>query len=75
MNNDNLEELRAAFAALQEAARRITEAIAEAVTQAVEPQRPEIPRPPKYLGPVNKANHTASRPPKRARSNCYKCRR
>jgi hypothetical protein len=29
-------------------------------------------RPPKYLGPVNKANHTASRPPRRARSSCYK---
>lgn len=33
---------------------------------------PKIPRPPKYLGPVNKANHTASRPPRRARSSCYK---
>ncbi len=33
---------------------------------------PKIPRPPKYLGPVNKANYTASRPPKQARSSCYK---
>lgn len=33
---------------------------------------PKIPRPPKYLGPVNKANHTASKPPRRARSSCYK---
>ena len=31
----------------------------------------KVPRPPKRLGPVNKANHTASRPPKRARSSCY----
>lgn len=31
----------------------------------------KVPRPPKRLGPVNKANFTASRPPKRARSSCY----
>lgn len=34
----------------------------------------KVPRPPKRLGPVNKANFTASRPPKRARSSCYRCR-
>ena len=34
--------------------------------------RQKTPRPPKCLGPVNKANHTASRPPRRARSSCYK---
>lgn len=34
----------------------------------------KVPRPPKRLGPVNKANHTASRPPRRARSSCYRCR-
>lgn len=34
----------------------------------------KVPRPPKRLGPVNKANHTASRPHKRARSSCYRCR-
>lgn len=33
-----------------------------------------IPRPPKQLGPVNKINHTASRPPRHARSSCYRCR-
>ena len=31
----------------------------------------KVPRPPKRLGPVNKANFTANRPPKRARSSCY----
>ena len=31
----------------------------------------KMPRPPKRLGPVNKANYTASRPPRRARSSCY----
>lgn len=31
----------------------------------------KVPRPPKRLGPVNKANYTASRPPRRARSSCY----
>lgn len=32
----------------------------------------KTPRPPKCLGPINKANHTANRPPRRARSSCYK---
>lgn len=31
----------------------------------------KAPRPPKRLGPVNKANYTANRPPRRARSSCY----
>jgi hypothetical protein len=36
----------------------------------IEPPRKQ-PRPPKCLGPVNKANYTANRPPRRARSSCY----
>lgn len=71
----SMDDMPGAFAALQEAGRRLAAAIAEAVAEVVEPPRPEIPRPPKCLGPVNKANHTASRPPKRARSSCYKRRR
>lgn len=35
----------------------------------------KLPRPPRYLGPVNKANYTANRPMRRARSNCYTRRR
>ena len=31
----------------------------------------KILRPPRRLGPVNKTNHAASRPPRRARSSCY----
>ena len=42
--------------------------------QEVIPKR-ELPRPPRYLGPVNKANYTANRPMRRARSNCYARRR
>lgn len=63
---------------------RLLEAMSEIEKQvlmeelAVDPADFEAPkkilRPPKQLGPVNKANHTASRPPKRARSSCYKCR-
>lgn len=34
------------------------------------PPPKKIPRPAKYIGPVNKANYTANRPPRRARSNC-----
>lgn len=30
----------------------------------------KIPRPPKRTGPVNKANYTANRPPRVARSSC-----
>lgn len=30
----------------------------------------KIPRPPKCTGPVNKANFSANRPPRRARSSC-----
>ena len=30
----------------------------------------KIPHPPKYIGPINKANYTANKPPRRARSNC-----
>lgn len=33
----------------------------------------KILRPPRRLGPVNKTNHAASRPPRRARSSCYRC--
>lgn len=34
------------------------------------PPPKKIPRPPKRLGPVNKVNYAANRPPRRARSNC-----
>ena len=30
----------------------------------------KMPRPPKWLCPVNKANYAANRPPRRARSSC-----
>ncbi len=65
------------FATLLEAMREIEkQALMEEL--AIEPADLEaprkVPRPPKRLGPVNKANHTASRPPKRARSSCYRCR-
>lgn len=34
------------------------------------PPPKKIPRPPKRLGPVNKANYAANRPQRMARSNC-----
>ena len=34
----------------------------------------KMPRPPKKLGPINKENYTARRPPRQARSSCYRCR-
>lgn len=35
----------------------------------------KLPRPPKRIGPVNRANYTANRPQRRARSNCRIYRR
>lgn len=32
----------------------------------------KLPRPPKRLGPVNKANYSHNRPQRRARSSCYR---
>ena len=75
IRTDNLEELRKAFAELAEAGRQAAEALAEAVAEIVEPTRPDLPRPPKNQGPANKANYTTSRPPRRARSSCYKRQR
>ena len=68
------------FAALLQAMEEIRErclldelaAFAEDPADLETPRK--VPRPPKRLGPVNKANFTASRPPKRARSSCYRCR-
>lgn len=37
--------------------------------------RKKIPRPPKRLGPINKANYSANRPARRARSNCRTMKR
>ena len=34
----------------------------------------KTPRPPKRTGPVNKANYSANRPARRARSSCYRRR-
>lgn len=35
----------------------------------------KMPRPPKRLGPINKANYSANRPARRARSNCRTVKR
>lgn len=68
------------FAALLQAMEEIRErclvdelaALAEGPADLETPRK--ILRPPKRTGPVNKANHTMSRPPRRARSSCYRCR-
>lgn len=39
------------------------------------PMTQKAPRPPKCLGPVNKANYTANRPPRVARSSCRTSKR
>lgn len=61
------------FATLREAMREIEKQalIGELAEDPADLELPrKTPRPPKRLGPVNKANFTASRPPKRARSSC-----
>ena len=65
------------FAELLAAMREIEKlALMDGIT--VDPAELEVtrktPRPPKRLGPVNKSNHTTNRPPRRARSSCYRCR-
>lgn len=52
-----------------EAIERMLECVA-AEEKALLFERDEIPRPPKRLGPVNKANYQANRPTRRARSSC-----
>lgn len=69
-NRDPIAELLQAVD-FMEAQAQITE-LAELIDDIPLLPPPKILRPPKYLGPVNKANHTASRPPRRARSSCYK---
>lgn len=64
------------FSELLKAMNEIAELdLAELIPQQAEDMPPlpptRISRPPKYIGPVNKANYAANRPPKRARSSCY----
>lgn len=42
---------------------------------AILPLPKKLPRPPKCTGPVNKANYTANRPQRMARSNCKNMKR
>lgn len=68
------------FAELQQAAEKVAaqdflaamEELAELALDMPPYFHQKTPRPPKCLGPVNKANYTANRPPRRARSSCYK---
>ena len=58
------------FLSLLEAIERI-----RAIAEEADEERPllierKIQRPPKRLGPVNKQNHRANKPPRRARSSC-----
>lgn len=63
-------DLEAEQRALMEAFERIRSIVEEADEEM--PLLPErkIQRPPKRLGPVNKPNYRANRPPRRARSSC-----
>ena len=68
---DPFAELLAAMEEVRE--RRLLDELEAFVEDPADLELPrKTPRPPKRLGPVNKANFTASRPPKRARSSCYR---
>lgn len=41
----------------------------------ITPIKTKLPRPPKRIGPVNKANYIANRPPRVARSSCRTIKR
>lgn len=77
------EDLRDPFADLLQAMREMTGSIdtdklqelAELAADMPPFIHKKLPRPPKRTGPVNKANYTANRPPRVARSTCRKIRR
>lgn len=67
MHDAQLEELLQAIARMQEA----YENLADYADDIADIDKEEIPRPPKRIGPVNKANYTYNRPQRRARSSCH----
>lgn len=72
-NSDPFAELLQAVEDIRK--RCLLDELADLVEDPADHEAPKkIPRPPKRTGPVNKANHTISRPPRRARSSCYRCR-
>ncbi len=83
MDEQQMEALKRAFEIINECIARATEIIKDASAYFAEiaeemadiPPPRKLPRPPKRTGPVNKANYTANRPPRVARSTCRKIRR
>lgn len=71
---DPMAELLSRFEELR--AQYLTDEMAEiAEDPAIIPPPRKTPRPPKCTGPVNKANYTARRPPRVARSSCRTIKR
>ena len=75
-----VEDLRDPFADLLRAMRDVAAGgidmeLLQELADMPTPIRKKLPRPPKRTGPVNKANYTANRPPRVARSTCRKIRR
>lgn len=70
VNRDPIAELLQAMEFMEAQAQMME--LAEQAADMPRISTKKTPRPPKCLGPINKANHTASRPPRRARSSCYK---
>ena len=66
MHDELFEELQRAIEKMQEA----YESLADYADDIADIDKEEIPRPPKRIGPVNKANYTYNRPQRRARSSC-----
>ena len=73
---DSADDMRESLNALIRDFTAAEEAISSFADEAepIPPQK-KPPRPPKCLGPVNKANYTANRPPRMARSSCNNMKR
>lgn len=63
---DNVQELQQAFERIQAPADMAD--LADDLDEIIPTKK--LPRPPKRIGPVNKANYAANKPPRVARSSC-----
>lgn len=76
---ESLEDAQDSFAALLRgfSEAEVTDYLSTLVEEvaSIPPPTKKPPRPPKRTGPVNKANYTANRPPRVARSSCRTIKR
>lgn len=71
MNDLHMEAILKAIERMEEA----YDLLADYGADPADIDKEEIPRPPKRIEPVNKANYTYNRPQRRARSSCHTIKR